>query len=594
MADKPKFDPNKKFEAVDAEAKPKFDPSQPVEEPKSWLDEETLGMTPRGLAKGALQTLPVVGAIGGGILGTMGAPGLGTIAGAGAGGVAGESLKSTLESALGDGPQSREAYYRNLGAAGLGGAAGEGAGQLIGRAGEALGGAGVRAIGKAFNRPGSGDVLGAAERMGVKATDGMLTDDYMVRNLENSLSQSPSIPGSLVRREQQPIREAIASTSEKSLADATGQSPYEAGGQIKQGVTNYFEGRTAPLREAYGKIQEQTKHVDVNQKGLSRIADNIRGLPEAKFEGFEGNKIANQFANALEQVQNVDDIKLLATKAKQILRDPNASFEAKSVASSIVGKLDQAQTNTITRQAVSVARDAAPTRVKGKFMNAAQKAEADAVAVEKGTRNSRDLVGDVKRTNRSYRELMEDVKSFGKGSGLTKANKGMSAALEDIAQVKNEDLPKAIFDSSNLEFMKSVQSKMPKEFEVARQVRLAEISKKAQAPDGQIDAKKLQRVVDEMMSRSPEAAEMLFGKENLGKLKDVGTLLKSIPGKVGASDTPRGMAFQDLFSPQQVTDVGRYGVLKAKKLAPKAGLMIQGAPKTGTQGLINKGLLNDN
>lgn len=593
MAEKPKFDPNKKFEVVDA--KPKFDPSQPVDEaPKSWLDEETLGMTPRGLAKGALGTLPVVGAIGGGILGTMGSPGFGTIAGAGAGGIAGESLKSTIESALGDGPKSRADYYGDLASAGLGGAAGEGGGQIIGKAGEALGGAGVKAVGKMFNRPGSSDVIGAAERMGVKPTEGMLTDDYMVRNLENSLSQSPSIPGSLIRREQQPIREAISSASERAVADATGQSPYEAGGQIKQGVQGHFEGRAAPLREAYGKIEEQTKHVDINQKGIARIADNIRSMPEAKFEGFEGHKIANQFANALESVENVNDIKLLGTKAKQILRDPNASFEAKSVASSIVGKLEQAQKNTLTRQAISVARDAAPDRINGKFMNKAQRATADSVAVEKGTRNARDLVSDVKNTNRSYRELMGDLQSFGKGSGLTKGTKGMSAALEDIAQVKNEDLPKAIFDSSNLDFMRSVKTKMPKEFEVARQVRLAEVAKKAQAPDGQLDPKKLQRIVDEMMSKTPESAEMLFGKENLGKLKDVGTLLKSIPGKIGGSDTPRGLAFQDLFSPQQVTDVGRYGVLKAKKLMPKTGLMIQGAPKTGAQGLINKGLLNDN
>jgi hypothetical protein len=72
-----------------------------TESPKGWADQELpiVGGTPRGYAKGALETLPVVGAVGGGLLGGMVGGPLApatAVGGAAAGGVAGQSLKEIL------------------------------------------------------------------------------------------------------------------------------------------------------------------------------------------------------------------------------------------------------------------------------------------------------------------------------------------------------------------------------------------------------------------------------------------------------------------------------------------------------------------
>lgn len=575
----------------------------PKEEKKSsWKDRAEkverpwYSLSGEGLLRGSLQSLPIIGSIAGGVAGSV-VPGAGTLAGGAAGGIGGKSLQNTLETALlGEGPESSEEMYRGLNDAAISGAASELGGQMLIKAGGSLAKSGVQDIAKSFNRPGADQVRAAAGRLGVKPTQGMLTDDYMVRNLENSISQSPSVPGAIIRSEQRPIQEAIKETSERSVADATGQSPYEAGGRIKQGVSSYFENKVAPLRESYDEIATHTKNIPINKKGLARIANNIRKLDSAKFEGFEGNSLANKFAKALENVETVNDIKLLSTKAKEILRDKTASNEAKSVAAEIVKKLEQAQGNTITRQAVDIARQAPVTSTsKGKFLNKSQKGMADAEAVAEGEDIGRRLVGDIKKTNKSYRGVMDELREFGEGSGLTKGQSGLSGALEDIGSVPNEQLPQAIFDSNNLKFMRTVQEKMPQEFEVARQIRLSEIARKAQRPNGEIDPRKLQKIVAEMRAKTPEAAEMLFGKKNLDSLGDVDALLKVTPEKVGASDTPRGLSFQpqNLFNPVlQAGDAARYGLLKGKKLTPKAGNLLKKSA-TPARGLINWGLLDE-
>lgn len=100
----------------------------------SWLDTQLpLGTTPRGFIHGGLNTLPMVGMVGGGVAGTvMGGPG-GGILGAGAGGGTGEYLKTLGERMLGDKKRPGEEFENASNAVG-GGMLAEGGGQVIGNA----------------------------------------------------------------------------------------------------------------------------------------------------------------------------------------------------------------------------------------------------------------------------------------------------------------------------------------------------------------------------------------------------------------------------------------------------------------------------
>ncbi len=604
MASKPAFDPNKPFTEADAAQKPAFDPSKPFhpmandiqaisQEPGMLGQEAHSAVTPQT----ALNALPIAGGIGGGILGGMAGlaspvPGgafIGEYGGAGAGSAAGEAAKYAGEKYLLGKDMSKEDLGKRMAVSGAAGMLGQGAGNLMNVAGKSFVNSGVQDVAQTLAKPGAQQIANAATQLKVKPTQGMMTNDYMVRNLEDSLGQSPSIPGGAIRAEQQPVRDAIQGAANDAVKDQSMQSDVDAGKALKSGVNGYFEKRYDPISQSYNEIESHTKNIPLNPQGLRRISNNIRGLDEAKFSGSDAHKVANKFANWLEEAENVNDIKILKTKARQIAQDPNSSFEEKSVASSIMGKLDQAQTNSITRQAVQIAREAPVTTTsQGKFLNAGQKEVAGQEATAEGENLGKKLVGDIKNTNAQYKGLMQDAKTFGKGSGLTKANKGMSATLEDINNAKPEEMASALFDQNNSEFTQFVKEKMPEQFELARQQKLAQIVKQTGG-----DTNKILKLSEKM---GPEVREMLFGKDNVQNLGAANTLLKAIPGKVGASDTPRGMAFNSVLSPtglmQNITDAGRYGLLKGKAKLPAAGMLMQKA-RYPVQGLVNKGLIDE-
>ena len=436
-----------------------------------------------------------------------------------------------------------------------------------------------------MGRPTTQEIEKASAALGVKPTKGMLTDDYITRNLENSLSQSPTIPGALVRSELNPIYNAADDVTRESLEGASTQSQVQAGKDMRAGAQKHFQDKLAPIEKSYDEIATHTKNIDVNQQGLKRIANNVRKIEGAEFQGSDVERVTSRFAGWLEGAKSVDAIKRLRTQALEISRDPNATAGERRAAGEIAKKLFQAQNNTITRQAVKIAKEAPVDKTsKGKFLNKAQKSAAEQEAAADGADLGRRLVGDIKTTNQGYRGLMDEAREFGKGSGLTKANRGAQSVIDDIGEANPQDMASALFDSGNIEFTEFVKKTMPKQYEIAKAQRLAEISRSVGG-----DPKKLVRIVSKM---TPEEKMLLFGDEVSGRLDNVNTLLKALPAKVGASDTPRGQDFQNIFSPtQNLRDAGRYGLLKSRGLInPKFSSAVgQTAKQVPRQGLIETG-----
>ncbi len=609
MANSDLFAPPTKEELAIKPGKDMFAPPTPLEMARPNI--QTISQEPGMLGnqtqsaispQTALNALPVAGSMAGGIIGaplgaaagTLVAPGPGTVAGgvageyagAGLGGAGGEALKYAGEKYLLGKDMSKEDLGKRMAVSGAAGVIGQGAGNLVNFAGKSFANSGVQDIAGTLAKPGAEEIANAATQLKVKPTQGMMTDDYTVRNLEDSLGQSPSIPGSMIRKEQRPVREAIQNAAEGSVSDASAQSDYDAGRQLKKGISENFQKRLDPIQEAYGNIENQTKDIPINEKGIKRIANNIRNLDDAKFSGSDGHKVANRFADWLEEAENVNDIKTLKTKARYITEDQNASREEKVIASSIMDKLEQARNNTVTRQAVQKARETPVFPDKGAFPSKQAGRDAVSMAESDAEDSAKGLISKIKDTNTQYRGLMTDAKTFGEGTGLTKAKsgKGLSSMLQDIQGATPEETSKALFDPNNVDFMNFVKEKMPKEFELARQQKLAEIVKKTGG-----DPNKIIKLAEKL---GPEAKQILFGAENVQNLGAAGTLLKAIPGKVGASDTPRGLDFHDLGLMQNARDAARYGLLKGKERLPKAGMLMQKA-RYPVQGLVNKGLIDE-
>ena len=552
---KPAFNPNAPFEVI-AQEKPKFDPNAPFEVVDHAPEPGFLDRHPviRGMVKSGLEQLPTAGAVGGGILGAGAGAGAGSVplgmVGAGAGAGIGKALENIGEQYLLGELKSKKDMLVDPLISGAYGAAGEGAGQGVAQGISRLVGKDAASVAakeasdalnqnaKGIAKPTAEEVAAAAARMGVKPTAGMLSDNYVPRALENSLSQSPSIPGYLIRNEQAPVHKGISDTVNGLLNDATSLSHAEGGRQMRNEVIAKMNEDYAPIQMAYDEAKQSTQHIPLNPQSQTRIANSIRNLESAQIlPNSSEAKLANNFADATENVKNVDQIKMLRSKAMEIMRDPNASAGEKTVAADVRDRLDRFHNNSIMRGAIAVARDP-----------------------EQGQEIGSQLVADVKGAGKAYKQYMQDMGTFNRGSGLAKTTDKTAQTLNKISNTPPEDMGDALFQTGDSEFLNFLKDKQPRAYALAKQQKLADIAAKSTAPNGEVSAPKF---LQSIKSLGPEAREHLFGDGANDKLKDLQTVMQSIPGKVGGSDTPRGMEFHGLLNPlQQIRDVGRYGLLK--------------------------------
>jgi hypothetical protein len=512
----------------------------------------------RGAIEGALNALPAAGAIGGGVLGSAAGP-LGGVAGAGAGGMGGTALKDLGEKYILGKDQSRPEYYGGLAKGAAEGSASEAGGQLIGAGIKGLLGRGVEESAKAPA------VRAAASRMNVEPTNGMTSNSYLERNLENSLSQNPTIAGALIRKEQEPVYSAIQDTARGLTDEGTKTSPYQAGRDMKGQLIQDLAERHAPISQVYDELKQSTPYIDVAENSRNRIAKNLLSNAEqSTLPDTRESKLAQGLATKIQGADTVDKILQLQSMAKKIAADPNASVLEKDIASDAIDRTQRLYQNSIMRQAIQSAR----TPGEGQD-------------VAKG------LIGDIKDANTQYRGLMQDTNTLGEGSGLftPKRGKGIGGITNEINKTPNEDVSKAVFDTNNNDYLDFLKDKHPDVYAQARTQKIGEIADKSINPQGEIDPKKF---LTSIKNLTPEARAHLFGEESAQKIDDMQTLLRSTPPKIGGSDTPRGLAFQHMLNPyEQATDLAKYVFLKAGIPAAKNQTVRDLGGRFGGRGLLN-------
>lgn len=520
-----------------------------------------IGGTGRGYLQGGLDALPMAGAAAGGIAGLAGGP-VTAVGGAAAGGVGGEALKSLGEKYLLNKEQSRPEYYGNLAKGGV-----EGASQEMG--GQALSGLLGKIIGEGVGRSAkSAKVEEAADRLGLKPTRGMVSNSYVERNLENSLSQQPSIPGAFVRREQEPVKQGLDKGVRGLLEQGTDQSPFEFGRDVKGQLIQDLDTRRAPISQVYDDVKRSTPFIDVADKSKARIGKNILdNADKTTLPNTPERSLADTFVRQIEGSKNVEQLKQIQSIAKGIAEDNNSTYGQKQVASSVLEKIDRLQNNSIMRSAIQSARS-----------------EGEGAGVGK------QLISDIKDANKQYREMMKDTNVLGEGSGLFKPErgKGVGSITNEINNRPNEEVGKAIFDTNNNEYLNFLKDKHPEVYEQAKNQYVGQIANKSKGQTGEVEVKKFLTNIKNM---GPEAREHLFGEGANQKIEDIQTVIHSIPTKVGASDTPRGISFKDTLNPlQNVKDAGNYLLLKAfpmlrgDSLPEGAGQILS---RAGGKGLLN-------
>ena len=515
---------------------------------------------PKSVVRGTAKVLPTAGMIGGGLLASSFGP-AGTVAGAGAGALGGEALSQSLLATIGEGPKSYGEAGKGLMRAGLEGSMAEMGGQV---------GAGM--INKYITqqaealKPISQDVIAAAERLGVPVSKGMLSAEQATQNLESSLSQSKTIAGQKFNEEFiNPRIEGMRSKAEEVLSDAAGKDQSIYGRKLKEGIRTQVEGAAELPSAIFEDIKASTSHMSVEPKTIQRISNNISNLEGAHLPGTEANTEANRWVNSLSGVKNVNDLKILRSEANKVASDMTQPAQRKFIAGQVAEKLERAEGSQILRNAL---RDAATKSEGGKIAEG--------------------LMEDTKMARSLWRSIYEDIAPL-KAAGVGKNTKTFQQTLAKLDEVPDQDLASKLFSSGDVNNLSKLKEKMPEAFESMRIAKIEDIAEKTKdAATGLVNPVKL---IKEFNSMESKVAEMIFGESKANIVRDLETVRHSLPGKIGASDTPRGTEwnYHNLLSPKGwFHELNKYG--DYKKLTSPVGGRTSNISPAPISGLLNQGM----
>lgn len=546
--------------------------SQPKIEPGNVTPfPDTNGSRRQSIINAGIESLPTVGAAVGGVAGAA-EGGIGAYPGAMAGGTVGTGAKNIAEglrdqglSYLTNKPTSKGLLNATKDVA-EGGA--EGGLQELGG----------RAISKGLSvlkpavKESAKYITDAAERLGIKATNGMLSDSPMGQGLESSLNQSPSGAGAVVRSDTRPIQAGLQKAAQDVLKDSSGKSSYQAGGDAAKGVISNIGEDYNNVQQAYEPFNKELPKMTPEEIDKWKLADQTAKATKGNLSlTFQGDKWGESLANKVMESKNLDDVENIRKQVSSALRTAYKSHPPDYNAIDAISKAEDHLNNFRDDQFQKLAMKNYPQSVYpgGKAIGS-------------------DMVDQYKNAQGQYAQLMNKLKPIGDALGI-RANNPKSY-IDAFDKMPEEKLASKLSSTKYVQAAEAIKENLPEQFEQIRKYQLSQIAEKSMT-DGQIDPVKLVKNSNKL---SPEFKEMIFG-EKVSKLNDMETVINSLPKKMGPSGTPQGELYNQSWNPAlQGKEALRYGVYKgltsptlSSVLSPKnTNAVGRGA------GILGRGLLN--
>lgn len=359
------------------------------------------------------------------------------------------------------------------------------------------------------------EIKAAAESLGVPTFKGQLSADAFSQKLEQLLQQSNSLVGRNRQRNLGKALESIGAQTQE-LVPASDLSKLDVGTEAQSRILEQIAAEKKPISGLYETLKESTQNIPVSERSLKAVSRNVQKLPEGQFRGPGKSFIETQALN-INDIKTVDDVKRLRTQLRGMLQG-GASDGERSAAAKIMNKLKALEEGTVVRQAKQLAAETKDPRV-GELVKS--------------------LINDRKSADSQYKEFIAKVSDLAEGLGK-KRIKSPGDAERFISGLKEEQVVDRLFQKNGSSFMQSFQKNYP---EVAEKIyafqkaRIATLANKT----GKFNPKV---VVKEVSDLPREVQELMFTKEELAKIKNVGTYLKNLPPQGNPSGTS---VMQDLM-----------------------------------------------
>ncbi len=389
-------------------------------------------------------------------------------------------------------------------------------------------------------------VTQAGKELGIVPTQGMLSDDVVKRNLEDSLANTPTAMGRMVGRQGRQVRQQLSNTAAGFLKDriATADANYQAGTAIKEQLKSVLSAAYAPLKEAYGEISQQMGAIPLSTEGKKfaqkywerRIRNSTTFTPDSI-----PRKVAEKYIAQIPRARTAENLRLMASEMKKEISTLVRRGEYVGELADVPGALER----LAEREVIKAGFEATGRTAKGREL---------AIG----------LLDQKRMTDAQYRDLKEMFDRLRKNAGL-KSQDTYGTLVDAIDDVPAEDLIRGLFDKNNLSSLKFFQANFPEAFETMRRHKVTEVYNKAKkSVAGEdlefVDPKALLREIDNMPGT---VRELLFGKQNMRKLEPLQVLTRALPGPVNPSGTSRGLEYiENFWNPvANLRDVGRWMML---------------------------------
>lgn len=369
------------------------------------------------------------------------------------------------------------------------------------------------------------------------------TGDKLTQDAASTGLRSPSLGGSLVRREADPLLTSMRQAGEEILDGAsTDLTEAQAGDAIRESLKTAFSKRLAPHAAEYEALEPTLRSIKPSAEKWGLTVDRLASDPRVKTNP-EARAFLETMKNEFGNVDTLSALKGLRTSLRE------NSQRLGGTAKHVAGELSDALTATRDRALFDL-----PDGVQG------------ATAMQR-----------MRAADAGWRKSVEDISE---AFGVDPKRIGVETALEDFLEaIPKENLSERLFSSKNVSKLEAFATRFPEQFQQVRQAELARLQARAMIR-GEIDPSRLATQIGKMR---PEVRRLLFG-DKADMAQALLTVRNALPKEVNPSGTDvRGEIRNALsMNPQaQLEGMSVYLGSKGKSplhMATKAVKSVQAVP----------------
>jgi hypothetical protein len=388
-------------------------------------------------------------------------------------------------------------------------------------------------------KPNAPEIKAAADDLGAGLLESQVSASQKIQKLDSMMLNNMTLVGSKRSAILQDGINKANQVIDDVLGKGTELSPVEVGNNLKKVISDRIDQMSKPINDLYAVVKESTQNIPVSERAKNQIAANIRRLEDYKFKDSATRMFGDNAIEALDAINSVDDLKRYQTILNKKLPF-NASGDERFAVGQIVEKLKNLEENSILRAANELGQSTKDPKLQGLVTS---------------------LIDQRKQANEMYKGFLDkvqpiaDVTTGGKIGGA----ETLKARLSDIPP---ERLAQKIFSKNNAEALQATAKNFPEAANMVFDLQKAQI-RNAVMKDGSVNAGSALKKINALPK---EVRELMFTKEQLGKMNSARVYLESIPPNINPLGTSHADAMRKFFSNplsaslQNATD---YGLSKA-------------------------------